>query len=97
MVRVLNFQSRIRTQNCTILGGKICGVDVLLNAANCGKTKYNFTFWVLNFQSNLLETFSMNNKIHHVTWGFGNVWITLSTFSSIGLNETHPRQLTNVI
>ena len=27
---------RIRKQNCTILGGKICGVDVPLHAANCG-------------------------------------------------------------
>ena len=25
----------------------------------------------------------MNNEIRHVTWGFGNVWISLSTFSSI--------------
>ena len=42
-----------------------------------------------------LKTFSMNNEIRHVTWGFGNVWISLSTFSSIGLKETHP-QTSNV-
>ena len=57
--------------------------------------KHNFTFWVLNWQLNLLETCSMNNEIRHVTWGFGNVWITFSTFSSIGLQETHP-QTSNV-
>ena len=44
---------------------------------------------------NLLKTFSMNNEIRHVTWGFGNVWISLSTFSPIGLEETHP-QTSNV-
>ena len=37
----------------------------------------------------------MNNEIRHVTWGFGNVWISLSTFSPIGLKETHP-QTSNV-
>ena len=57
--------------------------------------KYNFTFWALNWQSYLLETFSMNNEIRHMTWGFGNVWITLSTCSSISLKETHP-QTSNV-
>ena len=35
----------------------------------------------------------MNNEIRHVTWGFGNVWISLSTFSPIGLEETHPQKV----
>ena len=51
--------------------------------------KDNFTFWALNWQSDLPETFYMNNKILHVICGFGNVWITLSTFSSFDSNETH--------
>ena len=29
--------SRIRTHNGTILGDTICGIDILLNATNCGK------------------------------------------------------------
>ena len=35
----------------------------------------------------------MNSEIRHVTWGYGNVWISLSTFSPIGLKETHPKQV----
>ena len=34
---ILTYLEHLR-RYCTIfLGGKICGVDVLLNAANCGK------------------------------------------------------------
>ena len=47
----------------------------------------------MKWQSNLLKTFSMNNEIRHVNWGFGNVWISLSTFSSITLKEKHPKQV----
>ena len=52
----------------------------------------------MKWQSNLLETFSMNNEIRNVTSGFRNVSISLSTFSSmstfssIGLKDT-PKQV----
>ena len=39
----------------------------------------------------------MNNEIRHVTWGFGNAWISLSTFSPIGLKETHPQTSNEVM
>ena len=35
----------------------------------------------------------MNNEIRHVTLSFGNVWISLSTFPSIGLKQTHLKQV----
>ena len=56
MFKIAVHAYRMRMQNFTILrGGKICGINILLNAANCGKDRGKYQTGEIKYFSPILS------------------------------------------